>query len=44
MKKSKQTYYDRCFERNLNIKNTWKTQPSSLLFLTPTYPAAVSEL
>ena len=25
MKKSKQTYYDKCFERNWsNIKNTWK--------------------
>ena len=24
MKKSKQAYYDKYFERNWNIKNTWK--------------------
>ena len=24
MKKSKQAYYDKYFERNYNIKNTWK--------------------
>ena len=25
MKESKQAYYDKCFERNLNnIRNTWK--------------------
>ena len=45
MKKSKQAYYDKYFERNWNdIKNTWKGIKSliSLKTLVPNIPTALS--
>ena len=45
MKKSKQAYYDKCFERNWNnIKNTWKGIKSliSLKTVAPSVPTVLS--
>ena len=45
MKKSKQAYYDRYFERNWkNIKNTWKgiKSPISLKTVAPSIPTVLS--
>ena len=37
MKKSKQAYYDKYFERNWDIKNTWKGIKSLVSLKTATF-------
>ena len=37
MKKSKQAYYDKYFERNWDIKNTWKGIKSLISLKTATF-------
>ena len=37
MKKSKQAYYERNFEKNCNIKNTWKGTKSVISLKTEAY-------
>ena len=40
MKKSKQAYYDKYFERNWNIKNTWKGIKSLISLKTVAFHVA----